>query len=569
MASTLPCKPRVKPEIENIQEPVILIPIDSSKFTGPLVPTGTPGSCPMVATKMVHVEKPKAENLQACSLAYLPVTPVYPKDGTGLQGTTSLVSCQAFECFSVLKSIMQASGYQVAAPQSQQASDLGSNLRGSVPGSFLPDRSRTVASSPGATLIQPPNQIQDSDSSPVNLVKPKQPDIFSFKAGVGRPKKRRRRASAKMEALNLCKRITIKPVVSCCSIASSINTKPIVSSSIANSIAELKVGNIRSSPKKPASEVAKNVSSVIKHGSCSTSYIPSIYDSTSLCKDSVSQPHPVEEILPVATTSGIKNENIGLESSINTTGLEDFPSKVDTDDDSSSSTNIDTSVIEQCAREMLEFINQKVEDVVLNTKPPIDFSNLKMQAGQCLLPSSRNKKKRSKDRAPVLRNVEDSKNQNNIQLEPGIDENEENRNEALDKGSVLKGKGVLNMNLGNENVKVVEKKIGTSAEDFDHKNVENMVENLGSKINALTKDIDDNNEENSDTLDADIKDDSSSDMGPKTFPDFENRLEILEGDSTKIIPLESCELSKDSTTEFAVSSPKPPELEEENEDATK
>ncbi|GIY38509.1 calcineurin-binding protein cabin-1 [Caerostris extrusa] len=158
---------------------------------------------------MVHVEKPRAENLQACSVAFLPVAPVFSKEAATRPNAVqapSLLSCQAYECFDVLTSIMQASGYKVA-PQ-------------------------TMAS----------QHVKDNDK-PINLVKAK-PEIRSNpcftnvapRGNVGRPKKRKRKPSIqKMEALNLCKR--------------TISTKPIVSSTIAHSIAELKVGSVASSPK--------------------------------------------------------------------------------------------------------------------------------------------------------------------------------------------------------------------------------------------------------------------------------------------------------------------------------
>ncbi|GFT23499.1 calcineurin-binding protein cabin-1, partial [Nephila pilipes] len=207
MMPVIPCKPRLKQEVEPVQDPLILIPMDG-KFNSHLGQSTSSAQCPAVSTQMVHVEKPKAENLQACSVAFLPVAPVFSKDAINLPNTvqaTSLLSCQTYECFDVLTSIMQASGYKVA-PQ---------------------------------TVIS--QQVKDNNS-PINLVKAKTtPYVPAPKGNVGRPKKRKRKAPVpKMEALNLCKRIS---------------TKPIVSTSIAHSIAELKVGNITTNTKTAPVEV--------------------------------------------------------------------------------------------------------------------------------------------------------------------------------------------------------------------------------------------------------------------------------------------------------------------------
>ncbi|GBN00302.1 Calcineurin-binding protein cabin-1 [Araneus ventricosus] len=237
MMPALPCKSKIKQEAEPIQDPLILIPIDS-KLNSHLVQNPVPNPCPVVSTQMVHVEKPKAENLQACSVAFLPVTPVFSKDAVNLPNAvqaTSLLSCQAYECFDVLTSIMQASGYKVA------------------PQAMVPQSSK-------------------DNSAPINLVKVK-PDVKNAPSGaststpkgnVGRPKKRKRKAPfQKMEALNLCKRMS---------------TKPIVSTSIAHSIAELKVGPITSSPKIAPPETVSSsfttpISSVLDNSNSKTQII--------------------------------------------------------------------------------------------------------------------------------------------------------------------------------------------------------------------------------------------------------------------------------------------------------
>ncbi|KAF8774839.1 Calcineurin-binding protein cabin-1 like protein [Argiope bruennichi] len=230
MMPVLPCKSKTKQEVEPNKDPLILIPIEN-KFNKHLVQNPIPNQRPVVSTQMVHVEKPKAENLQACSVAFLPVTPVFSKDAVNLPNAvqaTSLLSCQAYECFDVLTSIMQASGYKVA-PQ---------------------------------TMAPPPTK---DNNAPINLVKAK-PDVKNVpcatststpKGNVGRPKKRKRKAPfQKMEALNLCKRMS---------------TKPIVSTSIAHSIAELKVGPIVSIPKVAPPETVS---------SSFTNPIPSVLDNS-------------------------------------------------------------------------------------------------------------------------------------------------------------------------------------------------------------------------------------------------------------------------------------------------
>ncbi|KAG8195575.1 hypothetical protein JTE90_002197 [Oedothorax gibbosus] len=519
LASSPPFSSRpIKPE--PIQEPVLLIPIDSSQFAGSLMPTRSP---------MVHVEKPKAENLHACSLAYLPLTPVLPNSSInpvlpntsinpGLSKGPSLVSCQAFDCFSVLKSIMQASGYQV------------------------------------------------DTATPVNLVKPKNseiqpppPNFPCFQAargGVGRPRKRRRRAAAKMdEALNLCKRVAAPPVVASGPLSRPLYTRPIVSSSIAHSIAELKVGSImRSTPKAQPATHATSVrnqprppfiKTIVRSPSVSiVQQVP--YTATS---DS-GVPRQKESLLSVASTSQAKSD-IGISlldkksPSLHrgTRLLTEAPSLMDANEDSSSSTHIDTSVIEQCAREMLEFINQRVEDLVHNTKPPVDFSNITVRAGECSLREERT----------LLANVDDSKNRNknnqksnsSILFQHLILKKEESKNTAFDEGSE-KGIGVSSVNWDSKNTKVV----GPDVNNVPEKSIE---ENIKSKINTMIKDIE---EENSDTLDADIKDDLFTNTEPQTFSGVENQLEISKDDSTKSLLLESCDLSKDSSTEFAVCSPK-------------
>ncbi|GFT23496.1 calcineurin-binding protein cabin-1, partial [Nephila pilipes] len=88
----------------------------------------------------------------------------------------------------------------------------------------------------------------------------------------------------------------------------------------------------------------------------------------------------------------IKTSVIAINTTANDDRNESFLSEAN---DSSSSTNIEIGVIEQCAKEMLEFINKKVEDMVLSTKSPVSFSSLDDDEEEMTVEKIREERKRN------------------------------------------------------------------------------------------------------------------------------------------------------------------------------
>ncbi|XP_071042666.1 uncharacterized protein [Parasteatoda tepidariorum] len=321
---------RSKVELKGVQDPVLIIPIDA-KFSN-VIKKSNIAQCAMISPQMVHVEKPKAENLQACSVAFLPVASMFSKEATGhpnVVPSTSLLSCQAFECFDVLTTLMQASGYQVA----HQSNVLHKN-DSPVPINLHKSKSNTKEAVPQCAKYK-------STSS-------------HAKIEGGKPKRRKRKATTqKVEGLNLCKR-------------ESTSTKPIVSSTIANSIAEIKVPTVVSSAKKSKQETVKagfnaansNQTSVISKTPDFNSGVSVIVKSPPSLPQS--SPHPCDDghsepicLVKGSDESGIKDQNL------------DF---IENNEDSSASSNLEAFIIESCAKEILDYIKQKIEDTVMKSK---------------------------------------------------------------------------------------------------------------------------------------------------------------------------------------------------------
>lgn len=347
-----PSKQEIKASIQetiSIQEPPVLIPADSS-FSNSAGLTNNPQSL-IISPQMVHVEKPKAENLQACSVAFMPVAPVFPKENintpTVYPPPPPLLSCQAFECFDVLTSIMQASGYQVA-PQigMPQAFDTPANMY-----SFK-------------------NQRKAGNVQRMHNNFP--PKLWNMKLG----RKRRRGKPQKMEALNLSKKM---------------HTKPIVSATLANSITQLKVEGITSSDRKPQFEATQTVPLCLVKPK-SSKRIPCYKATTSTNTKGLdlSSPRPSTcesatstQCSVIVSTSDSLKFNLAADYSKEKSKssrkekkiiADMLPDIYDFTDDSNLSTNLEASRIEKCAKEMLEFMNQKVEDTALNDPCTADIS---------------------------------------------------------------------------------------------------------------------------------------------------------------------------------------------------
>lgn len=127
----------MKPELQLSVDPVVGVPVDNKQCVK------ASDSCHIKAaqqpsggtTQVVHVEKPRAENLRACSVAFLPVAPVFPLDKSTLPTTvvpknsSTLLSCQTFECYDIFTSLMQASGYHVTSLTTPQPNSDASSMQ--------------------------------------------------------------------------------------------------------------------------------------------------------------------------------------------------------------------------------------------------------------------------------------------------------------------------------------------------------------------------------------------------------------------------------------------------------
>lgn len=104
----------MKRELSALQDSMVLMPVE--KDTN--IKAG-PSSAVSMPSQLVHVEKPRVENLRACSVAFLPVTTALTTVTQSNNSTNNptLLSCQACECYDVLETLMQASGYRIVSPQ--------------------------------------------------------------------------------------------------------------------------------------------------------------------------------------------------------------------------------------------------------------------------------------------------------------------------------------------------------------------------------------------------------------------------------------------------------------------
>lgn len=345
MMPVLPCEGRVnletksvKPESKMNLDPLSLHSIDASLKNNSSATATSPSA---VSPQMVHVEKPKAENLQACSVAFLPVTPAFPKENVSTSTVFQappLLSCQAFECFDVLTSIMQASGYQVS-PQ------LGGMVQPFDPAT--------------AYNFKAQGKMPNLQGMYDNFQQPK------ANARLGR-KRKRGRSSQKMEGLNLSKKM---------------HTKPIVSVTIANSITQLKIDPVITSDKKPQLEPAQSSPLCLvkpktnKRVPCYKTSSPTDSKGLDLTKKSAETMTSTQCSVIVSTSESL-NFHAALDRNKDKTAKREkkakrvvndmLPDIYDFTEDSNLSTNLETSRIEKCAKEMLEFMNKKVEDTVLN-----------------------------------------------------------------------------------------------------------------------------------------------------------------------------------------------------------